>query len=64
MCVISPACRLKVALHEATQAFLDVLDNYTLADIATNSMVLSQLLDMRDEEEDNTVVMLVQPQEQ
>src|SRR5699024_9442234 len=28
-CVISPACRLKNILHEALEAFLHVLDQYT-----------------------------------
>ena len=31
-CVITPACDLKRALYEALQAFLKVLDGYTLAD--------------------------------
>ncbi|NQD37900.1 Rrf2 family transcriptional regulator [Permianibacter sp. IMCC34836] len=31
-CVITPACDLKRALYEALQAFLKVLDSYTLAD--------------------------------
>ncbi len=32
-CLISGACRLKKALHEALRAFLAVLDGYTLADL-------------------------------
>lgn len=32
-CVIAPACRLKGVLAEALQAFLAVLDRYTLADL-------------------------------
>lgn len=32
-CVISPACGLKGALHEAQGAFYDTLDRYTLADL-------------------------------
>lgn len=33
-CLISGACRLKGVLHEALDAFLAVLDRYTLADLA------------------------------
>lgn len=33
-CLISGACRLKGVLHEALDAFLGVLDCYTLADLA------------------------------
>jgi Rrf2 family transcriptional regulator, nitric oxide-sensitive transcriptional repressor len=32
-CVITPACRLKPILAEALEAFLGVLDRYTLADM-------------------------------
>ncbi|MFW6345123.1 MAG: RrF2 family transcriptional regulator [Halomonas sp.] len=32
-CVITPACRLKHVLKEALEAFLDVLDGYTLEDL-------------------------------
>ncbi len=32
-CLISGACRLKGVLHEALEAFLGVLDRYTLADL-------------------------------
>lgn len=32
-CVITPRCRLKVALREATAAFIATLDRYTLADL-------------------------------
>jgi Rrf2 family nitric oxide-sensitive transcriptional repressor len=43
-CVISPACKLRRALHEARSAFLEVLDGYTLADLAENRETLSALL--------------------
>jgi len=33
LCKITPACKLKGVLAEALQAFLGVLDQYTLADI-------------------------------
>lgn len=32
-CIIAPACQLKKIFHEALQAFLCVLDQYTLADL-------------------------------
>lgn len=32
-CVLTPACRLKHALHEALESFFAVLDRYTLADL-------------------------------
>ncbi len=35
-CVISRACRLKGVLNEAVEAFLGVLDRYTLADLSAN----------------------------
>jgi Rrf2 family nitric oxide-sensitive transcriptional repressor len=41
-CVILPACLLKTVLHDARDAFLRVLDGYTLADLAgaTPSLLL------------------------
>ncbi len=43
-CVLSPACRLKSALREATDAWFAVLDPLTLADIAGNRRQLQGLL--------------------
>jgi Rrf2 family transcriptional regulator, nitric oxide-sensitive transcriptional repressor len=43
-CVITPACQLKHILHEALQAFLQVLDSYTLADLLVNKNELKELL--------------------
>ncbi len=43
-CVISPNCRLKGVLSEAFQAFTDVLDQYTLADMTVNRDELRTLL--------------------
>jgi Rrf2 family nitric oxide-sensitive transcriptional repressor len=43
-CVISPACRLQVALNKAVKAFLNVLDGYTLADLLQNTKRLGTLL--------------------
>lgn len=36
-CVLSPACRLRKAMHEALDAFFGVLDGLTLADVIANS---------------------------
>ncbi len=43
-CVIAPACKLKHVLHEALEAFMHVLNQYTLADVIQNHDVLSVLL--------------------
>lgn len=43
-CVITPACKLRHALQEARNAFLAVLDGYTLADLTQNRGALSGLL--------------------
>ncbi|NNU90181.1 Rrf2 family transcriptional regulator [Anoxybacillus sp. CHMUD] len=39
-CIITPICQLKHILHEALQAFLQTLDNYTLADLLQNKQTL------------------------
>ena len=44
LCVITPACTLRRALHEAQSAFLKVLDSYTLTDLVENRSALSGLL--------------------
>lgn len=36
-CVLSPACRLRAAMHEAMEAFFRVLDGLTLADVVANA---------------------------
>lgn len=43
-CVITPACKLRRALHEARAAFLQVLDGYSLADLVENQGALQALL--------------------
>lgn len=43
-CCILPACKLKSALYEAGQRFLEALDAYTLADVLTNRSVLLRLV--------------------
>jgi Rrf2 family nitric oxide-sensitive transcriptional repressor len=45
-CVISPACRLQLVLDKAVQAFLNVLDNHTLADLLQNRTRLRSLLNI------------------
>ena len=44
LCVIEPACVLKNALHAALEAFLGVLDQYTIADLTKPSRNLARLL--------------------
>ncbi|AMX83588.1 Rrf2 family transcriptional regulator [Geobacillus subterraneus] len=46
-CVLTPACRLRFALREALEAFLRVLDAYTLADLLENRTSLRILLGER-----------------
>ena len=43
-CAITPVCKLKSVFAEATQAFLKVMDDYTLADIVNNEEELWQIL--------------------
>lgn len=43
-CVISPACRLKSIMSDATEKFLAELDRYTLADMLRTRVPLTKLL--------------------
>ncbi|WP_338473074.1 Rrf2 family transcriptional regulator [Niallia sp. XMNu-256] len=43
-CIITPACKLKHVLHEALQAFIAVLKQYTLEDLVQNKDDLYSLL--------------------
>ena len=43
-CVITPACRLTAMLAEALDAYLAVLDSYTLADLLRDDTRLRRLL--------------------
>lgn len=43
-CVISPACRARSIFREALDAYLAVLDRYTLADTMRNPAAFSRLL--------------------
>ncbi len=47
-CPISPVCRLKGALGRALEAYLQVLDEYTLQDLLVNTEDLRALLQMND----------------
>jgi Rrf2 family nitric oxide-sensitive transcriptional repressor len=42
-CVISPVCSLKEILRQAGNEFLAVLDNYTLAEAATQNPQVEQV---------------------
>ncbi len=44
ICPFLPACYLQSALNQATQAFLSVLDDFTLADLIKNKRELKQFL--------------------
>lgn len=43
VCVITPACKLRAALHQARGAFLAVLDGYSLDDLVANRDALTAL---------------------
>ena len=43
-CVIDGRCRLKGVLAEAVDAFYDVLDRFTLADVTANRQALGRVL--------------------
>jgi Rrf2 family nitric oxide-sensitive transcriptional repressor len=43
-CVVEPACGLRGALARALDAFLGVLDGYTLADLVTQPRKMARLL--------------------
>lgn len=43
-CLITPACRLKGALKAAVNAFVTVLDDYTVADLVEDNTDLTRLL--------------------
>lgn len=45
-CRIEECCGLRRALHEATEAFLAVLDRYTLADLLRPRSALARLLQL------------------
>lgn len=47
-CVIAPACGLQGALNEALEAFLGVLDRYTLADLLASRGAMRALFGIED----------------
>lgn len=49
-CAISPACNLRGALNRARAAFLEVLDEYSLADLVQNRDALASLLAVSSDE--------------
>ncbi|PLT34931.1 Rrf2 family transcriptional regulator [Bacillus sp. V5-8f] len=46
-CVISPVCSLKHVFNKALDAFLKVLDDYTLEDILENKVMLRDFFDLK-----------------
>lgn len=49
-CRLSPACRLKGVLRDATKSFMDVLQQYTLADLVKSGERTRDLLGVVDGE--------------
>jgi Rrf2 family transcriptional regulator, nitric oxide-sensitive transcriptional repressor len=46
-CAITSACRLRHIFHQALEAYLKVLDQYTLADLIINQNELKQIFNMK-----------------
>jgi Rrf2 family nitric oxide-sensitive transcriptional repressor len=46
-CYIAPVCKLKLILHEAQKAFMNVLNQLTLADIIQNKTELNGFLNIK-----------------
>jgi Rrf2 family nitric oxide-sensitive transcriptional repressor len=55
-CPISSVCGLKGALYQAREAFLKVLDSYSLADFQSNSSQLIPLWELRLRDSEKVVV--------
>ncbi len=47
-CAITPICKLKGALHRASRSFMEVLDEYTLADVLQNREDLNRIIFMEN----------------
>lgn len=45
-CCIAPVCKLKHILYEARKAFMNVLDQFTLADVLQNKVELNVILNI------------------
>ncbi|KHD85619.1 RrF2 family transcriptional regulator [Heyndrickxia ginsengihumi] len=48
VCIISPVCGLKHVLNQALAAYLNVLDQYSLADIVRNPLQYAQLFQIKE----------------
>jgi Rrf2 family transcriptional regulator, nitric oxide-sensitive transcriptional repressor len=59
-CVIAPACRLAGALHQALNAFMAVLDGYTLEDLLTQRRDLMPLFNALPDGAKRTISIPVQ----
>ncbi|WP_219621201.1 Rrf2 family transcriptional regulator [Bacillus sp. M6-12] len=46
-CLITPVCSLKYIFNTALEGFLQVLDNYSLADVTDNSLMLREFFTMQ-----------------
>lgn len=46
-CCIAPVCKLKHVFHEAQKTFMNVLDQYTLADVLYDQAALNTILKIR-----------------
>jgi len=51
-CTISPVCALRHALYKARKAFMDVLDDYCLADVLARPDEIIQLLNTSTQKND------------
>ncbi len=47
LCPIAPTCKLRNVLSEATNAFISVLDNYSIKDLIQNEQPLRKLLNIK-----------------
>ncbi|MFJ7754053.1 RrF2 family transcriptional regulator [Peribacillus muralis] len=53
-CIISPVCSLKFVLNDALDAFLQVLDQYTIADFIENKVMLKAYFDSAKQHDEGT----------
>ncbi|WP_057915181.1 RrF2 family transcriptional regulator [Peribacillus muralis] len=53
-CIISPVCSLKFVLNNALDAFLQVLDQYTIADFSENKVMLKAYFDSAKQHDEET----------
>ena len=49
-CCIAPVCKLKHVLYEARKAFMNVLDQFTLADVLHNKIELNAILNIHTQD--------------